>query len=487
MRKLIGLNLLCGLALSCTPTQDGPILKKGQAMVTGIVSNYQGNPKTISFSAQGAVDPVDHSIAIDSGGRFRAEIELYHPQNVYLAFHKGHGKLFLYPQDSLHLELDHRAFSKEQFPHYAITGEGESVKFSESIRDYFRYTGKNSFYPDPTGKSADEFLALLQQEISRRDSMLQKFCTAKKAYPGFKDWQRRDTRYDVANTLIYFTVAHRNYEGNVFDTFLFPVDDDWAITSDLYGLHLKHYASHLGFGKDSLARSHLEAGQKLLAYRSCLDKLISHEKQGLSRDLMCYKTYLALLQDSFKDFSVLLEDGDVYIKNKILTEALKRRKTAFEGMEKMAIRYLDPETKIEKEIRGEFWKHLQKKYKGKVVYVDIYADWCGPCRSEPPHALELHGYFEGQDIAFVHLCMASEKDDWRRFIESRQMKGDHYFFNQAQTQKFRAHFTFQGYPTYLILDKGGRLIEKNAPRPSSKDHIRLRLAELIKESNPDAI
>jgi thiol-disulfide isomerase/thioredoxin len=347
-----------------------------------------------------------------------------------------------------------------------------------------RYAGPDSFYPDGRVKEVNAFLNILQRELSRRDSILQSFCMETKVDPGFKAWQQRNNRYDIANSIIYFTAANRNYRGDVFDTFLFPIDDDWAISADLYGLHLRHYALHVGLWRDTIARNHFETGNKLLAYRSCLDNLVSNEKAGLSRDLMCYKVYLALLGESYTDYAILLTDGMSYLENKLLMEVLKEKKTAFEAQEKTAVCYLDPDTKKEKEIDGDIWAHIEETYKGKVVYVDIYADWCGPCRSEIPHAIELHDYFKGKDIAFINLCLASEKTSWLRLIESSHMKGDHYYFNQAQTQKFRARFEFEGYPTYLIMDKSGRMIDNNAPRPSSKDLLRSKLTDLMEKSTP---
>jgi len=479
MRTLTLLILAFCLLISCTQQQEKIILKKERAVISGRISNHQRDSRTIRFAAEGAVENINRTVVIDSMGNFRAEIEMYHPQNVQLFFKKGFGKLFLYPKDSIHLEIDEAVFQKEKFPFYKISGNDNSAGFSESIRDYSQYTGESPFFPDASNKKADEFLDQMRQEIAFRDSILEKFCKENKVHPEFKTWQQRGSRYDIANYLLVYPSANRIHQGNVFDTSLFPVDDDLAITTGLYGLHLKYHAFNLGFWQDTVNLNHLKAKQYLVAHRSCLDKIISNEKVGLSRDLMCYQVFLGLLKDSYRDFSILLAEADYYIETPLLKDMLLSKKIEFEEQEKIDILYLDPVTKEENEVIGDFWKNLKDQYSGKVIYVDIWATWCGPCRSEIPHARTLHEYFQGQDIAFVNLCLASDKKAWQRMIKEYDMQGENYFFSQDQTNVFREHLKVGGYPTYMIIDKKGKLIDRRAPRPSSKELVRERLEKLL--------
>jgi len=67
-------------------------------------------------------------------------------------------------------------------------------------------------------------------------------------------------------------------------------------------------------------------------------------------------------------------------------------------------------------------------------------------------------------------------------IKENNIRGDNYFFNDAQTQILRDKLKFEGYPTYMIIDKNGKLIDKNAARPSSNEILRKRLNELITEN-----
>ena len=75
--------------------------------------------------------------------------------------------------------------------------------------------------------------------------------------------------------------------------------------------------------------------------------------------------------------------------------------------------------------------------------------------------------------------LTSKEEEWQKMIKGYNIKGDNYFFNDSQTQILRNNLEFEGYPTYLILDKDGTLINKSAPRPSSKEVVRKRLDKLI--------
>jgi thiol-disulfide isomerase/thioredoxin len=484
MKKLIVLIITMCLLISCTQTQKNPVLEKGYAVITGKVINFQGGTKVIRFAAGGIVQDIEHSVIIDSIGNFRAEIEMYHPQNIHMFYRKGVMKLFLYPADSIHLEINDTVFSKEHFPLYEIYGSGKSVNFSENIRDYIHYSGESSFNPNASEKTVDEFLEILEQEISLQDSILQTFYKENDVSPEFEKWQQRDIRYGVANYLLNYHFANRNYKGNLFDKSLFPVDDDIAISTSLYGLHLRHYALSIGIWQDTVALSLLKKGDNVTAYNRCLDKVLNSEKQGLSRDIMSYKLLSSLFGNSYEDFTKVYENVDRYIENQVLKNALNEKVSEYEKNKNTDISFFDPITEVEKAISGDFWKELKEKYKGKVIYVDIWATWCGPCREEIPHAIELHEYFKGKEIAFVNLCLSSEKSIWEQMIKNNHIKGENYFFNEPQTYLFRNNLKFDGYPTYLIINKDGKLIDKNAPRPSSKDKIRVILTRLIDENAP---
>jgi len=482
MRKIKVISIiLCSIILfRCTPKPDLTTLKKGTAIVAGNVKNWQKGSKTIRFAAEGIVKSIEQTVIIDSLGNFEAKIEMFHPQNVNVFYEKGFVELCLRPSDSLYLDIDEKIFTEQRFPVFNISGLGEDVMTSENLRDYLIYQGESSFDPVARNKSVEEYAKVLREEISRKDSILQVFCKDNKTTPDFRDWAKNDIKYGVANYIIsYRFVNQGNDIGALFDKTMFPVDNDVAIITGLYGLHLRHYALNLAIWQDSVSLNLLRNRDYLDAYIRSLDRIVKKEKRGLSRDVMCYKLMLDLYDNSVEDFNAFVEDVEKYIDNGLLRGLLKQKKIDFEKQEDVKITFLDPKTKDEKVILGDFWKELTSKYINKVIYIDIWATWCGPCRGEIPYAIDLHEYYKDKEIAFVNLCLASDKKEWEMMIENSHIEGNNYFFNKPQTQLLREKLKFDGYPTYMIIDKKGNLINKNAPRPSSTEELKNILNKLI--------
>ena len=67
--------------------------------------------------------------------------------------------------------------------------------------------------------------------------------------------------------------------------------------------------------------------------------------------------------------------------------------------------------------------------KGKYVYIDIWATWCGPCLRQIPAMKELEEKYRGKNIEIMSVSVDSEKDKdkWRKMIEVREMKGIQLF------------------------------------------------------------
>ncbi len=479
--KIILMLLYSVILISCNQNTDLVTLKKGKAIIAGKVENWQQGSSVIRITGDGAVNNIEQTAIIDSLGNFRAELETFHPQKISLLYEKGYTGIYLQANDSIYLKMDANAYKEEGYPKYEISGLSElNIITTKNIRDYNRFVGEIKFNPNAKNKSVEEYLKLLRDEIRSEDSILQDFCEIYNPSSEFKRWAKSEIRYGVANYIISYHAANGlNYDGVLFDNNLFPVDDDLAIVSGLYIDHLRHYAFNNGIWQDSISLKLIRNKEYLAAIKRGLDKIRKEEKPSLSRDIMCYKMLIELYNNSFEDFSSIYKDVDKYLINQLFKDDLQEKKTVFETQEDINITFLDPKTKEEKNILGDFWAELSAKYRGKVVYVDIWATWCSPCKGEIPHALNLQEFYEGKDIVFVNLCLASNKSEWKKMIVNSNIHGDNYFFNKPQTQLLRDKLKFDGYPTYLIIDKEGNLINKNAPRPSSGIEIKGILNELI--------
>ena len=106
-------------------------------------------------------------------------------------------------------------------------------------------------------------------------------------------------------------------------------------------------------------------------------------------------------------------------------------------------------------------------FKGKVTYIDIWATWCLPCRGEIPALKELEKKFHGKDVAFVSISIDQNKDEWKEFVKSEDLKGVQLFAENAFESQFIQDYGIRQIPTFIIIDKEGKIVNPDAPRPSS--------------------
>ena len=123
-----------------------------------------------------------------------------------------------------------------------------------------------------------------------------------------------------------------------------------------------------------------------------------------------------------------------------------------------------------------------KDMKGKNVYIDVWATWCGPCKAEIPSLKELeHKYSGNSNIAFMSVSIDKMKDKqkWLNMIDAKKLGGTQLLADRDWKSGICKDYMIQGIPRFILIDKEGKIIDKNAPRPSSPE-IREILADLAK-------
>jgi len=120
-----------------------------------------------------------------------------------------------------------------------------------------------------------------------------------------------------------------------------------------------------------------------------------------------------------------------------------------------------------------------KKYKGKVIYVDFWATWCGPCRSGIEQIKPLKEELAGKDIVFVYITNpTSPQSTWSNMIPD--IKGEHYRVSNDEWNFLSAMFNFSGIPHYVLVGKTGEIINPNFGHFDNQ-MLKLELEKHIKE------
>lgn len=114
------------------------------------------------------------------------------------------------------------------------------------------------------------------------------------------------------------------------------------------------------------------------------------------------------------------------------------------------------------------WQSILEKYKGKVIYIDFWASWCSPCIAEFAAGERLKQAYSGKDVVFVYVSTDDDIGAWRSIAKSHGLDNyaHSYLLLNQETSPLNGQINLQEIPRYVIYDKQGRLIDKDAPRPS---------------------
>ncbi|MCB4797750.1 TlpA family protein disulfide reductase [Neotamlana laminarinivorans] len=120
--------------------------------------------------------------------------------------------------------------------------------------------------------------------------------------------------------------------------------------------------------------------------------------------------------------------------------------------------------------------------KGKYVYIDVWATWCGPCKVEIPSLKALEKEYEDKNIQFVSLSVDDgrgyrgeskeesaelAKEGWKKMIAEKELGGIQVLSPNGWQSDFIQNYRISGIPRFILIDPNGNIVSADAPRPSS--------------------
>ncbi len=117
-----------------------------------------------------------------------------------------------------------------------------------------------------------------------------------------------------------------------------------------------------------------------------------------------------------------------------------------------------------KDLNGQ--PHSLNDFLGKVVLVNFWATWCGPCQIEMPHLNELYKKYSGQGFELIAVAIGDEEAYVKPFVERTRYP----FKFLIGTEAVARDYEIQGIPVVILVDKKGVVVERHVG--FSMEHIR---------------
>lgn len=264
----------------------------------------------------------------------------------------------------------------------------------------------------------------------------------------------------------------------------------WAYTTlqDLYeGLSFitDKTPNELNIDKASLLAPPKEVlDNKIASYFFSTARIVLSSLKGES-----LKERFAEMYQSYKSPEVLLSGADMLIQN--FTSKFDFSTGYEEGL--TALEEIVAQYKLDKKYVLEFKRkkasvvgtpfpehiHLRdlegnkvdfSQFRGKYVYIDLWASWCAPCIKEIPHLKKIEHELQNKDVVFLSVSIDTNEQAWHAKVKDLDMKG--YQVIDLQNDLPKA-LNISGIPFFVIYDKEGKLYKYSAPRPSKPETKKL--------------
>ena len=110
-------------------------------------------------------------------------------------------------------------------------------------------------------------------------------------------------------------------------------------------------------------------------------------------------------------------------------------------------------------------RKITEPYRGRLVLLDIWGTWCGPCKAALSHSQEEYERLKDYNLVYLYLANRSPEDGWKNVIKEYNVTGEnvvHYNLPADQQSAVEHFLQVHSWPTYKLIDRDGKVLDVNA-------------------------
>ena len=411
---------------------------------------------------------------------------IYHDQILTVELDSvGHAEFVIDDEDAVYARMCHYPRVDQMMNVYLERGDRASVSFSgKDFKGTFAFEGEMepavkylntvvlTALPDEDyALPFDEYVKKLEKKEAEAVKLLEASGVSKAG--NFEEIEKGRIRYSYATQLLMYPLGHRfmvqdmNYQP---DQKYYDVLDSYVVADDLLADldQYREFIAEAAHVLDADNRDETDAYPRAVAQmRFIADRF----EAGKTRDVLLHRLANAYVtRFGIEDIQDMENIYRTYVQDPVLVAkydaAREKWNLASDGKPSPDFKGVD--------VNGK--EYTLADFRGKYVYIDVWATWCGPCRQEIPYLKKLDEDYKDAQIVFLSLSVDQDKAKWEKMVKEQSMSGVQLHI--GQNSSFQQAYKIEGIPHFILLDREGRIIDKKMSRPSMDELTRERIENL---------
>jgi len=479
------------ILVSCSIENEPKDQFPQEVIIAGKVTNYDPDNTEINISVnRPGFEQEAIYTNLDSLGNFSFSFKSYIPTDVWLDY-KMNFLVLTHPGDSIYINFDGSSWSRPTILE-TVKFNGDAAETNQDAAIFQKMYFSNTLYTDWDAKAkavkeydADEYITYLDTVKQKGKELFEQFVADVSPNEETKIWALTYIEEDYYNDLALYPESHRR-ENNLkwnewdvpftyYDPLLnrFPIKESMFISGfalmDFINRYQYFYVRNNLWNEDANHKYKAENGYIKVPSPAIFDSLNVYSIIKYTPDTLMRQLVLTdLFRFSLENYGIdLYEDYKDIVNKYILEPFLKEPLVQMYNQAKARLDHpqIASDAVLKKAVNSSANQIIDSIFltnKGKVIYIDCWATWCGPCRSEMPNSKKLMKQLNAKNVAFIFLCLDSEEKVWEAALDEFDIGGQHYYLTKEQSNNIRKVFEISGVPYYLLIDKDGTIIEKGS-------------------------